>query len=374
MGEHSKIWASDRPAPIAHALLALLTIWPLTPIRFLHLPANVNIVIIASLTVYTGCWRSIKLLPPTETMTKKDAMRFPFIGSAVLFSLFLAFKFLPKDVVNTLFSLYIGTAAVMALTDTVTPYVSPFFPLDLQKLELSLPPFKIPYVIDASKERVTFTAPQLVIVTLSALFCVWYLLTRNWLANNFLGLAFSLEGIEHLSLGSVQVGGILLVGLFFYDIFWVFCTPVMVSVAKNFDAPIKLLFPRGLSAADLAAGSSQQFSLLGLGDIVIPGIFVALMLRYDVAHGFKSSYFQSSFWGYVLGLGTTIVVMNVFKAAQPALLYIVPCVLGCLAVHAAVNGELGKVFSFHEEVAPKAEQAGELEPASCQAGGDKKAK
>lgn len=30
------------------------------------------------------------------------------------------------------------------------------------------------------------------------------------------------------------------------DIFWVFATPVMVSVAKNFDAPIKLLFPRAL--------------------------------------------------------------------------------------------------------------------------------
>ena len=35
-------------------------------------------------------------------------------------------------------------------------------------------------------------------------------------------------------------------GLFFYDIFWVFFTPVMVTVAKSFDAPIKLLFPRGL--------------------------------------------------------------------------------------------------------------------------------
>ncbi len=32
------------------------------------------------------------------------------------------------------------------------------------------------------------------------------------------------------------------------DIFWVFATPVMVSVAKNFDAPIKLLFPRPLDA------------------------------------------------------------------------------------------------------------------------------
>ncbi|RWW22954.1 hypothetical protein GW17_00012823 [Ensete ventricosum] len=30
------------------------------------------------------------------------------------------------------------------------------------------------------------------------------------------------------------------VGLFFYDIFWVFFTPVMVSVAKSFDAPVKV--------------------------------------------------------------------------------------------------------------------------------------
>ncbi|PNX91774.1 signal peptide peptidase-like protein, partial [Trifolium pratense] len=52
-------------------------------------------------------------------------------------------------------------------------------------------------------------------------------------------------------------------GLFVYDIFWVFFTPVMVSVAKSFDAPIKLLFP----TADL----KRPFSMLGLGDIVIPG-------------------------------------------------------------------------------------------------------
>ena len=32
--------------------------------------------------------------------------------------------------------------------------------------------------------------------------------------------------------------------VFFYDIFWVFGTEVMVSVAKGVDGPIKLLFPR----------------------------------------------------------------------------------------------------------------------------------
>ncbi|PWZ46288.1 Rho GTPase-activating protein 7 [Zea mays] len=41
-------------------------------------------------------------------------------------------------------------------------------------------------------------------------------------------------------------------------------TPVMVSVAKSFDAPIKLLFP--------TADDARPFSMLGLGDIVIPGI------------------------------------------------------------------------------------------------------
>ena len=37
-----------------------------------------------------------------------------------------------------------------------------------------------------------------------------------------------LQGIEHLSVGAVQTGVILLSGLFFYDIFFVFFTPVMV--------------------------------------------------------------------------------------------------------------------------------------------------
>lgn len=39
----------------------------------------------------------------------------------------------------------------------------------------------------------------------------------------------------------------------------------MVTVAKSFDAPIKLLFPRKIPPAP------QDFSMLGLGDIVIPG-------------------------------------------------------------------------------------------------------
>lgn len=42
-----------------------------------------------------------------------------------------------------------------------------------------------------------------------------------------------------ISLDSIKVGCLLLVGLFVYDIFWVFGTDVMVTVAKGLEAPIK---------------------------------------------------------------------------------------------------------------------------------------
>merc|ERR1711942_388715 len=78
---------------------------------------------------------------------------------------------------------------------------------------------------------------------------------------------------------NVVTGCILLGGLFFYDIFWVFGTDVMVTVAKSFEAPIKLVFPQDLLENGLNA---TNFAMLGLGDIVIPGIFIALLLRYDI--------------------------------------------------------------------------------------------
>ena len=67
-----------------------------------------------------------------------------------------------------------------------------------------------------------------------------YFKTKHWLLNNLFGVSFCIQGMERISLGSFKVGAILLVGLFFYDIFWVFGTPVMVEVAKSFDAPIKV--------------------------------------------------------------------------------------------------------------------------------------
>jgi minor histocompatibility antigen H13 len=72
------------------------------------------------------------------------------------------------------------------------------------------------------------------------------------------------------------------------------------------------------------------FSMLGLGDIVIPGIFVALCLNFDhyrylqtsagkkdkSSTKFPTPYFTTCLILYILGLATTIYVMHTFKAAQ----------------------------------------------------------
>ncbi|EFJ50774.1 hypothetical protein VOLCADRAFT_73714 [Volvox carteri f. nagariensis] len=337
---HAAIYASDRPALTAHLLLLGLSLAPLV----INVPTNFNIIATAALAVYAGSWRSVKPAPPAESMTKKDAMRFPLVGSCVLFGLFLLFKFVPKWLVNALLSLYLGGIAIFVLTSAVMPYLLDYFPENIRHHELALPRIKVPYVFDNSDGSMRPTVPELILASISLGFCAWYYAKKHWFANNLLGLAFCLEGIEHLSLGSVQVGTILLVGLFFYDIFWVFCTPVMVSVAKNFDGPIKLLFPR----AGTLENDKRHFAMLGLGDIVIPGIFVALILRYDVQRNFRSKYFRSAFCGYVAGLVATIVVMNVFQAAQPALLYIVPGVLGAVLGHAWLAREFRAVFNFSE--------------------------
>ena len=101
--------------------------------------------------------------------------------------------------------------------------------------------------------NVDFTTQDIIILVVSAFVGVWYFLKKHWVANNLFGLAFAINGVELLHLNKVLTGCILLGGLFFYDIFWVFGTNVMVTVAKSFEAPIKLVFPQDLLENGLGA-------------------------------------------------------------------------------------------------------------------------
>ena len=176
---------------------------------------------------------------------------------------------------------------------------------------------------------------------------------------NFVFVLFDcVFGIENIMLGQFKVGFILLCLLFFYDIFWVFGTPVMVEVAKNLDGPIKLMFPKNIPLQ-----SEKDFNMIGLGDIVIPGIYVALMLRFDIMKYLKNNpnslavpfsvknckYFLATLFGYTLGIVSTLFIMIYFQAAQPALLYLVPGCLFSSIIMALINKDFKELWDFNEE-------------------------
>jgi len=339
----------------AGVILLILTFLPFVYI----IPYYINMILQATIIIFIGAHLSIpgtqinqetgetEDKPPLEQMSRKDVMKFPIYGSCVLFGLYCLFKF-QKELANLLLGLYFTGLGVIALAGLISPMIAPAFGRSAfwnKQHEHDVP------VIG----ELAFNMIDVVCLFVCAPVGYIYYTTHLWWCNNLFGVSFSIRGIEMLSLGSFLNGAILLSGLFIYDVFWVFGTDVMVTVAKSFQAPIKLVFPR-----DWNEPKEKQFSMLGLGDIVIPGLFIALMLRWDVvqcaqkgeqlSEG-KKKYFYAQMLGYVTGLVTTVVMMIQFKAAQPALLYLVPAALLSAFLTAAIRGQISQLIAYQEEEA-----------------------
>ncbi|ENN71816.1 minor histocompatibility antigen H13 [Dendroctonus ponderosae] len=314
------------------------------------------IVFMAMLPIIFGSYRSViyhKEKKP-EKMTKKDAAIFPIMASCALFALYIVFKLFSKEYINLLLTGYFFFLGVLALTHLLSPVIGKLVPTAIPNI-----PFHIMFKQgegDTAHYLIDYRFSTYDVVSLAACSLVgaWYLLQKHWIANNLFGLAFAVNAVELLHLNNVVTGCILLCGLFFYDIFWVFGTDVMVTVAKSFEAPIKLVFPQDLLTNGLSA---SNFAMLGLGDIVIPGIFIALLLRFDYSLKRKTkTYFHVTVAAYFMGLMATIMVMHVFKHAQPALLYLVPACLATPMALALVKGDLTALFKYEDADHEKEEE------------------
>lgn len=309
-----------------------------------------------TLIVYIGSVLSLSLLDhsiiPAEekdTLSMKDVYQFPILGSLSLFGLYMAFKHFDKDTINFLLSLYFCVAGVFAMSTTFAPVISFFFSRT-NKLVINRK-FPVLGEVKISQSQLVGFLPALIIGG-------GYFKTKHFMLNNVLGASFCLQALQKVSIGSYKIGAVLLAGLFFYDIFWVFGTDVMLTVATKVDGPIKLLFPRILPSLEDPKG---KFSLLGLGDIVVPGLFVAIMFRLDAvrakadpSRGVKASFPRPFLYTqiavYALGLGLSLLASTIFENGQPALLYLVPaCLLGSLGTCYFV-GDWGTMFAYNEEV------------------------
>ncbi|KAE8212727.1 hypothetical protein CF319_g918 [Tilletia indica] len=314
-----------------------------------------------------------------ETLTSEDAWLFPVFGSAVLFGMYLTFRYIDKAYINILLSVYFGIVGVFAVA---TASINGARGIVGRKVWKKMGVYKVS-ISKQDKDifRTAFTNAHLPFVLLSILLVTYYVATRNWVASNIVALSLATNAITLMGLDSFRTGMIMLGGLFLYDIFWVFGTEVMVSVAKNFDAPIKILWPKNLidvlqylaGGGSISSQPKWAFTMLGLGDIVIPGIFISLALRFDQNQAaakkpstsftrfktnFPKPYFHATVLAYILGLATTMAVMHIFRAAQPALLYLSPACSAAVALTALVRGEWSAMWGWSDEEEEDEDQDG----------------
>ena len=247
------------------------------------------------------------------------------------------------------------------------------------------------------------------IITAFAAVLYFNLADKPWWLTNILGFGFSYSALQLMSPTTCWTGTLVLTSLFFYDIYFVFFTPVMITVATNLDIPVKLLFPRPSTAEE--DPSKVALSMLGLGDVVIPGMMIGFALRFDLylfylkkqtqpllapkgtsekehrpegkihsdeaektvvkaryqtatgswgerfwlapqdrpaGSAFPKTYFYATIVGYTTGMLTTLSVMHIYHHGQPALLYLVPGVLGSLWMTAFAKGDLKLLWEYTE--------------------------
>lgn len=301
-----------------------------------------------------------------QTLDSLQAMCLPVGASISLLVMFFFF-----DSMQMLFAVCTAIIATVALAFLLLPMCQYLMRLCKKSSKISLG-----FCGRFSYAELLSTAISITVV------CIW-VMTGHWLLMDAMGMGLCVAFIAFVRLPSLKVSTLLLSGLLLYDVFWVFFSQyifsanVMVRVAtRPADNPVgamarrlhlssgrtaprlslpgKLVFPSNTSAG--------HFSMLGLGDIVMPGLLLCFVMRYDAYKKAQAqkmaeagiplpnnwqriSYFQCSLLGYFLGLITATVSSEVFSAAQPALLYLVPFTLFPLFFMAWLKGDLNAMWN-----------------------------
>ncbi|PIN01649.1 putative protein, contains PA domain [Handroanthus impetiginosus] len=192
-------------------------------------------------------------------------------------------------------------------------------------------------------------------IAFAVVWAVYREVSFAWIGQDILGIALIITVLQIVRIPNLKVGTVLLGCAFIYDIFWVFISKtlfkesVMIVVARGDRSgedgiPMLLKIPR---LFDPWGG----YSIIGFGDILLPGLVVAFSLRYDwlAKKSLRAGYFLWAMLAYGLGLLITYVALNLMDGhGQPALLYIVPFTLGTFLALGRKRGDLNILWTRGE--------------------------
>ena len=203
--------------PLSYVVCGLAWLLP----QHLPIPYYYNLLVTTSALIYLGSHLSLRLrvepspdsedgAPQGEVMSFSDAVRFPFVGSAALFSLYCAFKYLDPAWVNFIISFYFTAVGACAIGVTFQPVIESVLPPSLNfsyKKTLSMNHPLPEFVCGPSplKLEIDFSACDLLGLLVGCALAFLYFLNKGWTLNNVLGMCFCIQGISLFSIGSFKV-------------------------------------------------------------------------------------------------------------------------------------------------------------------------
>ncbi|KAL6541605.1 Signal peptide peptidase-like 1 [Orobanche gracilis] len=278
---------------------------PLWKLVYLLEPSLITLFITAIVVSYASASRALNygkemernrdLSEASITLDKSQALMIPIMSS---FSLLLMFYLFPS--VSQVLMAFTAMASVSALYFCLLPYIMQI------KLQLNLTD---PHLSRCCTKSVTGVQTLLLAVCIGLV--ISWLVTGHWILNNLLGISLCVAFVSHVRLPNIKICVMLLFCLFVYDIFWVFYSErffganVMVSVAtqqasnpvhtvvdslnlpglqlitKNLELPVKIVFPRNMLGGVVLGNNVSDYMILGLGDMAIPSMLLALVLSFD---------------------------------------------------------------------------------------------
>ncbi|KAI3757645.1 hypothetical protein L6452_05188 [Arctium lappa] len=353
---------------------------PLWKLVFLMEPAPVTLILTAIAVTFGSAFRALNygkemeknrdLSEASITLDRSQALMIPVMSSCSLLMMFYLFSS-----VSQLLTAFTAIASVSSLYFCFSPYIANV------KSQFGL---SDPFVSRCCSK--SFTRIQALLLFLCFSTVVAWLVSGHWILNNLLGISLCIAFVSHVRLPNIKVCAMLLVCLFVYDIFWVFYSEwffganVMVAVAtqqasnpvhtvanslslpglqlitKKLELPVKIVFPRNLLGGVVPGNTASDFMMLGLGDMAIPSMLLALVLCFDhrkdkeVASPLDISphkghkYIWYAVSGYAIGLVAALAAGILTHSPQPALLYLVPSTLGPIVVISWTRKELNELW------------------------------
>ncbi|CAD8108032.1 unnamed protein product [Paramecium primaurelia] len=175
---------------------------------------------------------------------------------------------------------------------------------------------------------------------MSGILIILYHYSKTWILNNILAVSIIFFSFRILEFDSLRTGTIFMFLAFFYDLFWLFVSPtifgqsVIQNITTTIELPIKLLSPSLIKNCN---SPYQQCSILGIGDILIVGLIIKYILKFEKLSGENNLIFFSSILGYGIGLTSYFILIYYYHIQYPALFYIIPTTLLSIVIPSIVK-------------------------------------